>query len=452
MNIIIAGVGKIGATLAKQLSQEGYDLTLIDQNASVLEKAIENCDAISINGNCATMTTLKHAGVGKANLLIAATDADEVNLLCCMTAHAINPNIHTIPRVRNPEYTEQIYTMRNSFGLSMTVNPDKQTAMKIDHMLKFPGFLKQDSFAKNRVNIVELKVEEGSKLDGIPLSSLNSIIKCQILVCVVLRDGNVIMPDGSFVLQRNDRILVTAATNVLTTLLDNIGIQRRKVKKVLITGGGRISYYLAQQLLKSNIAVEIIEQDYDRCLHLSALLPMADIIHGDATSHATLEKEGLSECDALISLTGFDEMNIVISLFGTANHVPQVITKLGHEENMNILNQLSIGSVICPKELCSDTIVRYVRAMRNQKGAAISVHTIASGLAEAVEFRADDNTRYCKVPLKNVKTKKDVLIVSITRNGNTEIPNGESTFQSGDTVIVVTSAGTILTQLNDIFE
>ena len=452
MNIIVAGVGKVGSTLARQLTNEGYDLTLIDLNSKVLDNTIEQCDAISVTGNCATMGTLRQAGVAKADLFLALTGADEVNLLACMTAHSINPDIHTIARIRNPEYSEQIYSMRSAFGLSMTVNPERQTASRIERLIKFPGFLKQDSFAKDRVEIVELKVTDGSKLDGISLNELNSIVKCQVLVCVVLRDGNVIMPDGHFKLMKDDRIYVTAATNVLTTLLDNLGITRHIIRKVLIAGGGRISYYLAQRLMKSNISVEIIESNYDKCVELAELLPSANIIHGDASNHATLESEGLSECDALVSMTGLDEMNIVISLYGNNEGVPQIITKLSHEENSNILDQLPIGSIVCPKDLCCNTIVRYVRAMRNQAGAAVSIHSIASGKAEAIEFFVDEKKRYCNQPLKKLKIKKNVLVVCITKKGVTEIPNGESIIEVGDTVIVVANTDSVILQLDDIFE
>lgn len=452
MRIIIAGIGKVGATLARHLSAEGYDLTLVDSDNEVLEKMMEQCDAITANGNCATMATMKQSGIEKADLLIAMAGADEVNLLCCMTAHTMNPAIHTIARIRNPEYYEQIYAMRNAFGLSMYVNPEKQTATRIERLLKFPGFLKRDSFARDRVEIVELKVEEKSPLENVSLRELNDIIKCKILVCVVQRDNDVIMPGGHFILRKNDHILVTAATNELTTLLENIGIVTHKVRKVILAGGGRISYYLAKRLLSSGISVEIIEKDYDRCLELAVHLPAADIIHGDATNHATLDGEGLSECDALVSLTGYDEMNIVISLYGTNDKVPQVVTKLAHKENSNILNQLPIGSIVCPRELCCNTIIRYVRAMRNQTGSAVSIHSIAKGKAEAVEFRVDENTKHCKTPLRDLTLKKNVLIACISRRGKTQIPNGDSEYQIGDTVVVVTHADTILMQLNDIFE
>ncbi len=451
MKIILAGIGKVGSTLTQHLSAEGYDLTLIDSNSDRLDKIIEKFDVITVSGNCATIATLKQARVDRANFLIAMAGADEVNLLCCMIAHTINPRIHTIARIRNPEYAEQIYTMRKTFGLSMYVNPEKQTALIIERLLKYPGFLKRDSFAKDRVEIVEFRVEKDSPLNGISLIEMNSIVRCQVLVCVVQRNQDVIMPSGHFTLQEGDHILVTAATNELTTLLANLNIITHKVKKVMIAGGSRISYYLATRLLKSGIAVAIIEKNYDRCTQLATLLPEADIIHGDATSHDTLVSEGLLECDAMVSLTGYDEMNIVISLFASNDGVPQVITKLGHKQNSNILTQLPIGSIACPRELCCYSIVRYVRAIKNQVGAAVSVHSLANGKAEASEFIVDENTKNVDVPLKNLTLKQNVLMVCISHKGITEIPNGESKYQMGDTVIIVTPAETVLDTFNDIF-
>jgi len=450
MKIIIAGIGKVGDMLAKQLSAEGYDLTLVDSNQNISESMIEKYDVMTLNGNCATMPVLRQAGVENAELLIAVSNADEINLLCCMTAHNLNPNIHTIARIRNPEYTEQIYQMRNAFGLSLYVNPEKQAAEKIANLLRFPGFLKRESFAKDRVEIVELRVDANSKLNGVSLSDLNNIVKCQILVCVVLRNKTAIMPNGRFVLEPEDRIYVTAPTNVLAFLLKNLGIITKKVSRVILAGGGRVSYYLADDLERGGIDVEIIEKDRERCTELAAMLPTANIVLGDASSQSMLESEGMSECDAVVSLTGLDEMNIVISLYAADMGIPQVITKLGHAEDTMILSRLPIGSVVCPKELCCNTIIRYVRAIHNQSGAAVSVHSIASGLAEAVEFSVDPSTKNCNTPLKSIKIKKNVLIVCISHSGKTEIPNGDSMFHQGDTVIVVTNK--VLMQLNDIFE
>ena len=452
MKIIIAGNGKMGAALTSQLTAEGDDLTLIDSNLNVLESSEESYDIMVVHGNCASMDVLIQAGVKEADLLIAMAGADEVNLLCCMTAHGLNPNIHTIARVCNPEYTDQIYVMRQMFGLSMAVNPERQAATEIERLLKYPGFLKRDTFTKGRVEIVELRIDKKSKLCNVALNDLDGIVKCKTLVCAVLRDGKAVAPGGNFVLREGDRIYVTAFTNILTLLLKNLGILTHKVKRVMICGGGRISYYLAKQLQNSGVQVQIIEKDQERCRQLSAILPSACIIQGDSTNQLLLESEGVSSCDALATMTGLDELNMIISLYGNSCGVPQVITKLGHIKNADILGDLSLGSVISPKELCCNTIVQYVRAMKNQAGAALTVHTIADGQAEAMEFYADERTRNCGKPLKALKLKKGVLVVCILKGAKMEIPNGDSYFNVGDIVYVVTGKQKSIYQLNDIFE
>ena len=451
MNIIIAGGGKVGFTLARQLSAEKHDITLIDSDQQVLHSGMERFDVMAVHGNCASMETLLQAGVKEAELLIAATNADEVNLLCCTTAHGINPKLHTIARIRNPEYTEQIYTMRDVFALSMAVNPEKQAAVEIERLLKYPGFLRRDTFAKGRAEIVELRIEASSKLCNVSLSDLHSVAKCKVLVCAVLRNGNAVAPSGSFVLREGDRIFVTAPTENLTALLKNLGIITRKARRVILCGGGRVSYYLAALLQKDNISVQLIERNHHRCVELAALLPDTCIVHGDATVQSLLENEGLSSCDALITLTGMDELNMIISLYGSSRGIPQVITKLGHAENRSIIDNLSLGSIICPKELCCNSIIRYVRAMQNQTGAALSIHAIADGQAEAVEFLVDDHTRNCGIPLKNLKLKPNVLIASISHGARSEVPSGDSVFRKGDSLVVVTSGRGVLQQLNDIF-
>lgn len=452
MNIIIAGDGKVGAMLTRQLSSEGHDITVIDSNAAVLQQSVERYDVISVHGNCASMGVLQQAGVKEADLLIAATGADEVNLLCCTTAHALNPKLHTIARIRNPEYTEQIYRMRNVFGLSMVINPENQAAAEIDRLLKYPGFLRRDTFAQGKTEIVELRVDAGSKLRNVRLMDLRSIVKCQVLVCAVLRDGSAIAPRGDFVLREGDRIFVTALSQNLTTLLKNLGLLTRRVREVTICGGGRISYYLATRLKKAGISVRIIEKEYERCKVLSEQLPEAEIIHGNVREQDLLESEGVGETDALVSLTGLDELNMIVSLYGTARNVPQVVTKLSHTGNRSVIGNLALGSVICPKELVCNSIVRYVRAMENQTGAAISVHAVADGQVEALEFLVDENTRNCGKPLKEFKLKPNILVVSISHGANTEIPNGDSVFQKGDIVVVVDSnSREIIRQLNDIF-
>ena len=452
MKILIAGTGKVGAELAWQLAEEGHDLTLIDQDAAVLEDCVQSYDVLSLRGNCASMAVLQEAGVDEADLLIATTGEDERNLLCCMTAHGLNPRLHTIARIRNPEYSGQVYSMRDVFALSLTINPERQTAREIERLLKYPGFLKRDTFARGRVEIVELLVTKDSKLRDIPLSALNTIVKCRVLVCSVLRDGRAIIPDGTFVLRENDRLFVTSTTKNLTTLLKSLGLISHRAKRVMLAGGGRVSFYLAQRLQRSGVDVQLVERNLARCEALAEALPDVSILHGDVSNHTLLESEGLADCDAFVALTGLDELNVVMSLYAHAAGVPQVITKLGRMEADALLNSLPLGSVICPKELCSNTIVRYVRAMQNQAGAAISVHAIADGQAEAAEFRADNTTKFCGVPLKDIKLKRGVLVVGISHGERTEIPSGDSVFYEGDIVVVVSSDDHVIHQLNDIFE
>lgn len=451
MKVIIAGAGKVGQTLARQMAAEGHDLTLIDMDNDILQNTVDRFDAIGICGNCASGEVLRNAGVLQADLLIAMTNADEVNLLCCMTGHGLNHSLHTIARIRNPEYTEQVMTMRDVFPLSLTVNPERQTAKEIERLLKYPGFLRRDTFAKGRAEIVELRIDGRSKLCNLCLSDLGSIVRCKVLVCAVLRAGTAVAPSGDFTLREGDRIFVTAPTTDLTLLLKNLGIITRRVRTVMLCGGGKVSYYLASLLEKDGISVKLLESDYARCVELGTFLPKTSVIHADCSSQVMLEDQGISEVDALVTLTGTDETNMIISLYGSSRGVPQVITKLSREENTVLGDTMSLGSMVCPKELCCNTIVRYVRAMQNQTGAAISVHRIADGQAEAVEFRVDERTRNCGVPLRQLSLKRNVLLVSITHGANTQIPNGDSSFEVGDTVVVVTSGKGVLHQINDIF-
>lgn len=451
MNIIIAGTGMVGATLTRLLCAEGHNVTLVDRDSQVLERNVETYDVMGICGNCASMETLNQAGIQDADLLIAVSNSDEVNLLCCTVSHGLNPNLHTIARIRDPEYREQAFKLQHIFGLSLVINPDLQAALEIERLLKYPGFLKREQFAKGRTEIVELRLDPDSKLCDVSLIDMQNIVKCKVLVCAVLRDGKCITPRGNFVLKAGDRIFVTAPTQNLTTLLRNLNIISRRVRRCLICGGSRVAYHLAQRLEKAGITVTIIEQDLARCQSLTAQLPGVNVVHGDGNDQTLLDSEGLNHTDALISLTGSDEMNMIISLYAQTQEVPQVITKLRQTANREIVDALHLGSVVSPKETCSSIIAQYVRAMHQQVGAAVSVHNIADGQAEASEFIVDSNTRHCNTPLKDIKLKPGVLLASITREGKTEIPGGMSTFRKGDSVVVVTGSGNVLHQLNDIF-
>lgn len=451
MKIIIAGDGKVGIALTRQLLHEGHDVTIVDSNPNVLQANMYHDDVMAVQGNAATMEALRQAKVEEAELLVAATSADEINLICCLTAKKLNPRIHTIARVRNPEYTEQLYVMREELGLSLTINPELSAAREIFHLLQFPSFLRRDSFAKGRVEIVGLRIDEGSRLDGAPLHQLYQIAQVKVLVCAVLRGGEAVIPDGSFVLRRGDRIFVTARAVNLAQLIKHLGISKQKIRQVMLVGGGRISYYLAQRLLDAKVGVKIVEQDAARARLLADQLPGASVVLGDGSSQALLVSEGLNQTDALVTLTGMDEENIVISMYGHAQGVRKVVTKVNRLEYGHMFMDMGVGSVVSPKDLCSVLITRYVRAMQNKTGSILALHHIAEGAAEAMEFRVDGSVLHRGVPLKDVPLKPGVLISCITRGGETLIPDGASSFETGDTVIAVTTRQSQFRQMNDIF-
>ena len=452
MKILIAGAGKVGTSLTHQLSLEGYDITVIDLKAKRLEYVMEQYDVNTMEGNCAAGSVLKEAGVMKADLFIAATSSDEVNLLSCITAHGLNPELHTIARIRDPEYVEQAYDMREAFGLKLMVNPERQAAQEIARLLKYPGFLQRETFAKARVEIVELRLDQKSRLRNVQIKDLQKVTRSQILICAVLRSGEAIMPHGEFTLMEGDRIFVTADSENLHSLLRFLGIITMPVNHVLVAGGSRISYYLAQELKKNNIRVSIIESDEKKCEQLAKTLPYATIIHGDASDQKVLEEEEIGSYNGFVAMTGMDEINMVMSMYANMAGVPQIVTKLGRGENIAVLDRLGIGSSICPKELCTMHIVRYVRAMQNQKGAAITIHKIADGQVEAVEFIVDEDTMHIGEPLKDLKIRRNILIASVSRGLSAEIPHGSTHFSIGDTVIVLTDSRTTVNTINDIFE
>ncbi len=452
MKITIAGCGKVGESLTAILSAEGYDVTVIDEDKSTLDNIVESFDVITLNGNCASMEVLEEAGIKDTDLLIAVTDSDEVNLLCSATAHSLNPKLHTIARIRNPEYTGQIYKMRDTFSLSMVFNPDRQAAVEIDRLLKYPGFLKRDTFAKGRLEIVELKLEEGNPFCGTKLYSLSEKTKCRVLVCAVVRDGVSYTPDGNFVLEEGDRVFVTADAADLSVLLKEFGIVTKKAHRVFIIGGSRIAFYLAKMLSARGVGVKLVDRSKERCEELADVLPPdVDIICADATQTSLLESEGMDASDAVITMTDLDELNILLSLYADSVKVPQIITKLSRIEDGKVTDSLPIGSIVTPKKLCCNNIVRYVRAMRQKTGAAISVHKIADGEAEATEFIVDAATHHVGEELSQIKMKPGLLLAGIMKDDRIEIPDGHSKFEVGDTVVVVSGRDGVILELNDIF-
>ena len=450
MNIIIAGIGKVGATLLGKLAGEGHDLTLIDLKKNVLEASCEGQDAMGVAGNCASAKVLAEAGVKDAQLLIAVADKDEVNLLTCMVAHNLNPRIHTIARIRDPEYMEQAQTMQKMFSLSMVINPELQSAREMDRVLKLPGFLRRESFAKGRAQIVELRIERGSKLCGVTLMELYRIVRCRVLVCTVLRGGNAIIPGGHFELKEGDRIYVTAPTENLAELTRNLGLQKKPVRSALLGGGSKSAFYLAQLLVKSGVEVTVMERSSERCRELAAALPGVTVVQGDCSDRWELEQQGLLRCDAFVSTTGVDEMNMISGLYATRRGVGNVITKISRQGSAEMAHWLDVGSVVCPRELSADSVAQYVRALENKAGAAVSIHSFADGQAEAAEFRVEDGP-FCGVPLKQLKLRSGLLLATIARGGRVEIPGGDSVMMPGDTVVAVTAGQNAPGSLGEIF-
>ena len=452
MRIIVAGDGRVGQALTGLLAEEGHDVVTIDKNRNLIENNMNNQDVMTVVGNSAALETLQEAGVENSDLLIAATSADEINLLGCLTAKTLNPKLHTIARVRSPEYIEQLYMMRDTFGLSLIINPERDAAREIYRLLQFPGFLRRETFAKGRVEIVEYKIEKDSILDSVILKHLPHVLGgLKVLVCVVEREGKAFIPTGDTILVRGDHIYVTAPVTVLSEFIKKLGLTQKKIRNAMLVGGGRVCHYLAEILLSAGIRTKIIDNDMERCKFLTEELPGASVIFGDRTSQQLLMSEGLPEMDALVTLSGDDELNVITSLYGTALKVPHVVTRVNRLDTGGMLDNLDIGSLVSPKELCSNNIVQYVRAMQNQTGAAVTLHRIAGGKAEALEFVIGDDAMNVNVPLKDFKLRRNIILACINRNGDTTIPDGNSSFHLGDSVIIVTTREEPILNFNDIF-
>ena len=451
MKIVIVGDGKVGQALTGRLAEEGHDLVVIDSSPEALRTSVEVHDVMGISGNGASYAVQKEAGVEDADLLIAATSGDELNLLCCMVANKIGAR-HTIARVRNPDYADQLVMMKEEFGLSMAINPELAAATEIARMLRFPSALKLDSFARGMVELVEIKVKEDSPLLGQALFSLSNHLGIRILICAVKRGDEVYIPTGSFVLQQGDKITLTANPAQLDSLFRKLGIYRHKIHRVMVVGGGRIAYYLAKQLLKLGMSVKIIEKDAARCEQLSEALPKAQVILGDGSDRELLEEEDIDNMDALVAVTGMDEENIIISMYAGTLKLPKVVTKINRMSFQEILDSAGIESVISPKGITVNQIVRYVRAMQNSQGSNVeTLHRIVGGRVEALEFSAGYCPGLTGIPLKDLRTRKNLLIACIIRGRQTIYPGGNDAIEEGDSVVVVTTEHQ-LKDLRDILE
>lgn len=451
MKIVICGNGKVGSTIARQLSSEGHDVVIIEKNTQLVNHATNSLDCLVIQGNAAVRDVQIEAGVPNADLLITVTNSDEVNLLCCLIAKKLGAK-ETIARVRNPEYSNDIQYIQNDLGLSMAVNPEMSAAVEIARSLRYPSAIKTDSFARGRVDLVELKVKPESILCDTSLKDLPRKCGVKVLVCAVVRDGEAFIPSGNFVLKEGDKLTITARPTDILLFFMAIGVPCQKLKNVMLIGGGRIAYYLTHMLLKMSYNVKIIERDEKHAKELALSFPKATIINADATDHEILEEEGIEETDACITLTGFDEENVLLGLYAISKNVKKVITKVNRIDFGDILSNVGIDSVIAPKKIIANHITRYVRAMHNSKGSDMETLTrIVDDQVEALEFLIKDTFKYQHIAFKNLKMKSSVLIASIVRNNQQIYPDGNAHLQNGDRVIVITTRSGFEV-IEDIFE
>ncbi|NMP38281.1 MAG: Trk system potassium transporter TrkA [Clostridiales bacterium] len=460
MKIVIVGDGKVGYLLTQLLCKEEHEVVVIDNDAEVLAELQKTLDVAIVQGNGATVDVQREAGVQDSDLLIAATSGDEINLLCCVVAKLLGCK-HTVVRVRNPEYDQQIDFLRKNLGLSLAINPEKAAAREIFRLLQFPSFLKRDSFAGGRVELVEWKLPPTSALVGKKLGEISDTLRANALICAVDREGVITIPDGSFVLEPGDRVTVSADSAKLVNLIHNLKLDARPVKNVMIIGGGRIAVYLAAMLTNSKVDVTIIEQDAQRCEQLSAYLPEVTILHGNGTQQDLLFAEGIRETDAVVTLTGMDEENLIVSMFANSMGVPKTITKINRIEYVGVLNHAGLDTLVSPKMLVADEIMRYVRAVyetgtgsvhkAGQTGTVETLYRIVNGKAEALGFTVPQEGKYLGVPLSELHFRSNILLASIIRAGKVIVPKGADVMQPGDSVVVITTSDHAIASITDIF-
>ncbi len=451
MDIIVAGLGKIGLAVVETLLTEGHNVTVIDKSTQIVTDVTNVYDVIGVCGNCADCEILEEAGVEKAGLFLSFTDSDEMNMLSCFLAKKMGAS-HTVARIRNPEYNDRsLGFMRQQLNLSMSVNPEMLVAQELYNILKIPSAFKVEYFARRGLELIEIKLKEESPLCGKKLSKLREKQTVEFLIGAVLRDGDVIIPDGSFELQAGDVVSVVATPNDMQKLLKNLGILTKQARNIMILGGSKTAYYLAKMLISSGNEVKIIEKNLQRCEALSEIIPKAVLIHGDGSQQELLLEEGLRSLDAFVALTGMDEENILMSIFAGTQNVPKVISKINRSEMTKMAERLGLDCIVSTKAITSDIVLRYTRALHNTLGSSIeTLYKIMDGKVEVLEFRVDTAPKFIGVPIKELKIKRGILIAGITRaNKKTLIPSGDDIIMSGDRVIILSSEHRITT-LSDI--
>lgn len=452
MNIIIVGCGKVGQKLAEQLNMEDeQNITVIDLRYRVVQDIINQNDVMGVVGSGTSLDTLIEAGIKEADILIAVTGSDEINLLTCLIAKKAG-NCRTIARVRKPEYSKEINLVKDDLGLAMIINPEQAAAHEIARVLKFPSAIQIDTFAKGRVEILKFRIPQNSVLHNTEISEISAKLKCNVLICGVERDDSAFIPGGNFILKGGDVISIVGSQQNTSEFFKKIGIKTHKVKNTMIIGGSATAFYLADNLLKSGIDVKIIEQNPETCEKLCTLLPKATVINDDGTDNRKLLEEGLEYSESFVALTNIDEENILISLYAKSKSHGKVVTKINRITYDEVIDDLPLDTIIYPKNITADHIVKFVRAKKNSIGSNIeTMHVILDGKAEALEFRIKENSPVSSVKLENLPIKDNTLIACINRNGKIITPNGQDVIMPDDTVIVVTTK-TGFKDISDILE
>ena len=453
MKIVIVGNGKVGFSLAEQLVREKYDVVIVDMREDTLRRAADALDIMSVKGNGISAATLFEAGVPEADLMVAATNSDEINMVCCLTAKHLGAK-YTIARIRNPEYNAGLSDLKRNMGIDMVINPENATAVEISRLLRFPSAANIETFCRGRVELIGFRLLEEDFLVNRPLHALSDQVKkLSLLFCAVERlGGEVVIPNGSFVPKAGDKLYLIGRPSSLDQFFRLLGRYSPKVKSVFIVGGGKISLYLSDVLEKMKMRVKIVEIQEERCRFISERLPHTTVICGDGTDQELLESERLAATDAFVALTDRDEDNLILSLYAMQKGVQKVVTKSNRQNYAGIAQTIGLDSVISPKLITAAQILQVVRGMQNSQGSVMNtLYRIADGSAEAMEFTASAKTRHLGVPLKELHLRKGILIAVLARGGDIIIPEGSSSIQEGDSVILISRDLRIL-DLKDIYE
>ena len=451
MKIVIIGLGTIGKTILKNLSGEGHTITIIDEDKTKVEMLIEKYDVFGVVGNGACIDIQKEANMDDADLAIVLTNSDELNVFACLVAKKIGVK-NTIARVRNPDYRKQIMEMKDDLGIAMIVNPEMEMANEIFNIINLPSVAQIEHFAKGRVSLVEIVVEKGCPIIGESLITFGKKLHTKVLICAVQRGEEVIIPSGNFVIQEGDKIHFTSDARMLGDFLAEINLVKSPLKNVMILGGGRISYYLANALSQKKYDIKLFENNSKKAEELAELLPRVTVICGNGTQHDVLLEEGIEAMDALVALTDIDEENMIVSMFANKMKVKKSITKIKNDDLYGILDELGIKNNVSPKHVVADRVTGYIRALANTVGSnVLTMYHLVNNQVEALEFLAKREEAFFNKPLKDIKIKKNCLVACIIRNNDIIIPNGISEIKLGDKVIVVTTHKNF-DDLHDVFE